>query len=195
MVKDFFGPVSLIFGAATYLPYFIEIARGRTRPHLFSWLTWGLIIGLGFILSDSSGGGEGAWIFAAQSIACFLIAGLSFYRGEKNITAADWLAFSAASLICVFYIFTRNAVWSVVLAATVDLLGFLPTVRKSYAAPQSEPALTYFLSFLGYSFSLAALDKFSFVTLFYPSSLVLTNSLFVFYLLYRRRALAAAGQN
>lgn len=187
--KIIFTIISLAFGLALFLPYYINIFRRTAKPHLFSWLPWGILTGLGFILSLKGGGGGGAFIFALQSILCFGIAAYALVKGEKNIRRIDWVFFISAIIITVIYVFTKNAVLSVFLAATIDCLGFASTFRKSYSKPYDEPALTYFFSSLSFLFSLGALHSYSFVTLFYPSVLVVTNMVFVSFLLIRRKSL------
>jgi len=185
--KTIFTIISLVFGFATFLPYYINIRKKVAKPHLFSWLPWGILTGLGFILSLRGGGGGGSWIFGLQSILCLGIAGYALVKGEKNITRIDWFFFASAILIMFIYAFTKNAVFSVSLAAVIDFLSFLPTFRKSYSKPYDEPVLTYFFSFLGFLFSLGALQTYSFVTLFYPSTVVVTNGVFVLFLFLRRK--------
>jgi hypothetical protein len=124
-----------------------------------------------------------------QSLLCLVIACYAFFKGEKNITRMDWISFGGAMVATVFYLFTKNAILSVVLAATIDCLGFVPTFRKSYTKPLDEPALTYFFSGLGFLFSIAALQAYAFETIFYPSVLVIANSVFVLFLLVRRKSL------
>jgi len=190
--KIIFTVISLAFGFALFLPYYINIWKRVAKPHLFSWLMWGILTGLGFILSLKGGGGGGAFIFALQSILCFGVAGYALAKGEKNITRIDWVFFISAIIITAIYVFTKNAVLSVSLAATIDSLGFASTFRKSYSKPYDEPALTYFFSSLSFLFSLGALQAYSFVTLFYPSVLVVTNIVFVSFLLIRRKSLNLA---
>ena len=194
-LKTIFVIASLIFGLATFLPYYINIWKKVAKPHLFSWLPWGILTSLGFILSLQGGGGEGSWIFALQSILCLGIAGYALVKGEKNITRIDWLFFISAIIIMFVYAFTKDAVLSVVLAATIDFFAFLPTFRKSYSKPYDEPVLTYFFSFLGFLFSLGALQIYSFVTLFYPSTVVVTNCVIVLFLLIRRKSVKAVRLN
>ncbi|MDO8558878.1 MAG: hypothetical protein Q7R84_00955 [bacterium] len=188
-IKTIFTVVSLVFGLAVFIPYYINIWKKVAKPHLFSWITWGILTGIGFILSSQEGGGEGSWIFALQSILCLSIAGYALAKGEKNITRVDWVFFISAIVIMIIYIFTKNAMISVVLAAVIDFFAFLPTFRKSFSKPHDEPALTYFFSSLSFLFSLGALQAYSFVTLFYPSTLVITNTAFVLFVLVRRKVI------
>ncbi len=189
-MKTLFAAVSLVFGFITFIPYFIEIWKKTAKPHVFSWVTWSLLTGLGFVLSLKGGGGGGAWVFGLQSALCLVIACYAFFHGEKNITRIDRISFGSALVVTVIYIFTKNAILSAFLAATIDCLGYVPTVRKSYMKPLDEPALTFFFSGLSFLFSIAALQAYSFETVFYPSVLVLANGAFVLFLLIRRKSLA-----
>ena len=181
--KNIFAILSLVFGFGVFLPYYINIWKKVAKPHLFSWITWTLIGGLGFVLSYRGGGGEGSWIFGLQTILCLGVAVYALFKGEKNISFFDWIAFSGVIIAAIVYVSTKNAVLSVILAATIDFLGFIPTFRKSYLKPYDEPILTYFFAFLSWFFSIVALENYSFVTMFYPFTLTLTNIVFVLFLL------------
>jgi len=185
-LKIFFAFISLLLSLVLFVPYYIGIWRGETKPHLLTWLTWFVLTALGFLLSFKSGGGAGSFTFALQSMLCLLIVIFAFWKKEKNIVYFDWLVFACIVVIVFFYILTKNVLLSVVFAATVDCLGYLPTFRKSYTEPYQEPPLTYFLAFLSWSFSVFALQKYSTTTLFYPLALVLINGTFVIFLIVRR---------
>lgn len=192
-MKTIFTLTSLIIGLAVFVPYYINIKKGTARPHLFSWLTWGIVNGLGFILSFARGGGGGAWLFALSSILCFGIAVYAFLKGEKNIVFIDWLAFIGALAAIAIYAFTENAVASVSLAAAIDFLGLFPTFRKSYDRPHDEPMLTYAFSGLAFLFSVFALQAYNFVTVFYPLTIAIVNLIFILFVLARRKGVPAAA--
>ncbi len=190
MTKDILAIISLILGFLIYVPYFRALAKKEASPHVFSWLTWGILIGLGFILSLTSGGGEGAWIFALESFFCFVIALCALLQKKKNITRSDQIVFAGAMVITVFYIFTKNAIISVILAALIDSLGFIPTFRKSYSQPYSEPWSSYLFSALAFLASIGALAAYNFTTLFYSLTLIVTNLALVVFLIARRKTMS-----
>ncbi len=94
----------------------------------------------------------------------------------------------------IIYGLTKDAVLSIILAVAIDTLGFFPTFRKSYLRPFDEPALTYFFGFLSFLLSVGALQAYSLITLFYPLTLVAMNSIFVLFLLVRRKILGARAR-
>ncbi len=187
MYKEIFGIISAGLGVALFVTYFIEIFRDSVRPHVFSWVTWSLLTGVAFLVSRSSGGGSGTWILAIETVMCGVIAVYALFKGEKNITKLDWASFIAALLVFGFYLTTHNAIWSAILAASIDTLGFIPTFRKSYEKPFEEPISSYLLSGLGYLFSIPALGRIVIVPVIYPATLVVTNLVFVLFLMIRRK--------
>lgn len=185
-----FIALSLGLGLAVFLPYYLGIFKKTARPHFFSWFTWGILTALGFVLSSGEGGGEGSWIFALQSILCLGVAVYALFRGEKNITRTDWIFFISAIAAMSVYLFIKIPVAAIILTALTDFLAFLPTFRKSFKKPYEEPVLAYIFAFFSFLFSLGALENYSFVTMFYLLTLVLTNSAFVIFVLIRRKTVA-----
>ena len=88
-----------------------------------------------------------------------------------------------------FLFFTKQAVPAIILAVFIDVLGFVPTFRKSYLKPYEEPALTYSFSALGYSLSIGGIGSYNFVTMLNPVALAIINTAFVIFLLVRRKRL------
>ncbi len=191
---DFPDPKILMTGFAivialfTYLPYCWLTFKGKIRPHLFSWVLWGMLTSIAFFAQLSDGAGAGAYITGFTSIMCLAIAALSFWRGEKNITRSDAIAFIAGLSAIPVWVVTNNPLWSVIMVAAIDALGFYPTFRKSWIKPHEEMALVYFLSGFKFAVSLFALEHITLITAFYPCSVILTNWSFLALLLLRRRA-------
>ena len=189
-MKIFFAVLSLVFGFAIFIPYFINIWKRTARPHIFTWITWTILAPIGFLASFSKGGGGGSWIFLFQGTLCFLVVIYAVKNGEKNITTLDWVSFISALALCVFYIFTKQATLAAILAASIDGLSYIPTFRKSYNSPLSEPALTYFFAVVTDCFAIAAIVNYNLATAFYPATLLIINAIMVGFLLIRRKTLA-----
>ena len=146
-LKNIFTVVSVAFGFLLFLPYFIGLFKKTIKPHVFSWLTWAILMGTGFIFSFSNGGDGGAFTFGLQSILCLAVVIWAIFRGEKNITKSDWLVLGAIILTFIIYLLTRNSGLSVVLVASIDFMGFIPTFRKSYLSRTTSllsPILSHF---------------------------------------------------
>lgn len=183
------GVIAVAIGLYGYVPYFRDIFKGKTKPHAFSWLIWGILTGIGFLAQVFDNGGPGAWVTGVTAFVCIMIFLLALSRGEKNITKSDWWCLLGAFLAIGLWLITDDPLIAVVLITVIDALGFIPTFRKSYHRPDQETAVTYVLSGVKFIVAIAALSNFSLVTVLYPLSLVLMNGLFVAMLYIRRKQL------
>lgn len=163
--------------------------EGTAKPHLFSWIPWTLTTAVGFWASLSHGGGYGSWLFALQAVCCSIVLIYAIFRGEKEITTLDRVAFVGSVLAVVIYIFTKDAIIAILLPATADCLGFAPTFRKSFMKPREEPVSTYALSGSSFALSIAAVSVYTLETVFYAAVLVAANFAFVAFELARQRML------
>ena len=113
--KIIFLAISLILSLVAIIPYYVGMWRKETKPHLLTWVIWCILTALGFVLSYFGGGGVGSFIFAFQSLVAFIVVVYALFRGEKNITTADWAAFCVALIILCFYAVTKNLLLSVLI--------------------------------------------------------------------------------
>lgn len=188
-----FGALSIVMMVCSRTGYFAGIARGRTHPHVFSWLIWGTISSIGFAAQVAEGAGPGAWARGFGSATCFLLVFISFFKGEKDIRRADWATLAAALSAIPLWMITKTPFWSVLIVCFIDTIGYIPTVRKSWLKPREEQAVSYVFSCLGAGFSLLAIKQYTPSTWLYPLVLFFTNGLMWAYLMARRRALETVG--
>lgn len=188
-MKETLGISAVVIGFIGYVPYFRTIFSGKTKPHAFTWLVWGVLTAIAFGGQVVDGGGAGAWVTGFTAIISFVIFILGLVKGEKDFPLADWLCLAGCMVALALWAITNDPILAIVLITVIDILAFIPTFRKSYSKPYSEPAFTYALSGLKFLVSLFALQQLSAVTVLYPASLVLTNGLFVLLLLVQRKRL------
>lgn len=190
MTKTLIALVSIAMMLTGYYFYFRDIFAGRTKPHVFSWLVWGVLTAIAFAAQLHGHGGPGSYVTGGTALVSFVIVGLAIWRGEKNITRADKLNLAGAFVSLLLWFATDSPVFSVILISFIDFLGFLPTIRKSYAKPYEETLIHYVLAGFKFILAIIALDSYTIVTWFYPASLVAANLFFVGMLLVRRRQVA-----
>lgn len=188
--KTIFGLVSVALAATGYTSYAVTVLRGRTRPHLFSWWIWGLVMAVAAAVQLTNGAGAGAWVTVFSAAACLAIALLSLRHGDRDIAPSDWVALAGALTILPVWAVTRNPLLAVVMASAIEWLGYYPTMRKSWRRPHQETAITYSLDLTKWLMSLWALTAYTAVTLIYPLALLAANTVLVTIILGRRAKLA-----
>ena len=71
----------MLFSRGTYLT---SILKGRTRPHAFSWLIWGVISSIGLAAQIAEHAGAAIWVRAVGCSTCFFILALCWWKGTRD---------------------------------------------------------------------------------------------------------------
>jgi|GEM_PF-1286109 len=75
------------------------------------------------------------------------------------------------------------------LALSIDILSYIPTMRKSFWKPHEESLSTYIASSVGFVFSIFLLKEVTLINTLYPLVIIGINFLMIGYVLWRRKAL------
>lgn len=187
LVKHLLSAAAIALTFIAFIPYIRSILRGATRPHVFSWVIWGSTTFVVFLAQLEGGGGIGAWPIGVSGVITLLIALLAYRkRADITITATDWLFFTAALSSLPLWYLTADPLWAVVILTSVDVLGFGPTVRKVWRAPQTESPLFYGL-FAGRNLLvILALEHYSLTTVLFPAVIAAACVLVVGLVVWRR---------
>lgn len=169
-----------------YAPYIRDIVKHKTHPHVFTWIVWTLATAITSGLQIYGGAGVGVWATISITFVCFSIFILSLFYGTKDITKSDALFLVLALLSLGLWIFAKQPVLSIILIVTTDILGFIPTVRKSWNQPYSETLSTYQITAFRHGLSIFALQQFNILTVLYPIAWVAANAAFSVMLMIRR---------
>jgi len=188
-LKEVLGALSAILLLFGYIPYIRSVAVGKTKPHAFSWLVWGLLAAIGFTAQVVEGAGPGSWMVGFEVLAYFTIFALALIKGIRRFDALDWYSLGLAILAIGLWIVTDEPLIAVILVTIGDFIGFVPTFRKGFAKPHEEHGGPYLFGTIASVLALFALAQYSPTTWLYPASLVLTNGAFVSMLKMRRRSI------
>ena len=189
--KSVIGLVAIGIAIISYIPYFRDIFAGKTKPHAFSWLVWGVLNAIVFAGQLADGGGAGSWVVGFTAVVTLSIFFIALKKGEKDIKFFDWFCLVGAVIAIIPWLITKDPLLSVILVTVIDLLGFIPTIRKSYSKPHQETLITYILSIVKYGLAIIALQKYSIVTVLFPLAMVAVHIFFVTLLIIRRQQITA----
>lgn len=189
-IKNIIGIIAIVLTFVGYIPYIKDLVSGKTKPHIYSWLLWGVVTSIAFGLQIVGGGGVGSFVTLAAAIMCFIVIGLSFkYGTNTDITTSDKVFLALAFITLIIWLFAKQPLLSIILATTIDLLGFVPTIRKSWNNPFTETVSFYFLNTFRFTLAVISLTTYSLLTWLYPVSWLLANGLFGLMLVLRRHQL------
>jgi hypothetical protein len=181
--------IAVILSLWGYGVYISDILKRKTVPHTFTFLIWAIASSITWALQVYGGAGVGSWITFVVSAICIFIFFLSLKYGEKKITTLDVVFFSLSLIALLLWLVAKQPVWSTVLIVATDVLGFGPTVRKSWNKPYEESLFTWELTAFRHALGILALERFNILTLLYPVAWVAANILFSLMLIIRRKKL------
>ncbi len=178
-----------------FVPYIRSIRRGQTKPHVFSWIIWGLTTFIVYFAQLAAGGGLGAAPIGLSGLLTLGIAWMAWlHRGDTTVTRTDWAFLSAALAALPAWFIARDPLWAVAVLTTVDLLGFGPTMRKAWSHPHFESPTFYALFAVRNALVLVALEEWNLATTLFPIAVGLGCLAVVWLILVRRRSVPPPPQ-
>lgn len=183
------GFIAALLAAGNAFVYIRDIFAGNTRPHIYTWLIWTILTAIGFLGQIKGGAGAGAWATGVSLILCVVILALSVKYGTNDITNLDRLCLFLAILSIIPWVLTQNAVLSVILATIADIVGFIPTMRKTWNAPKSESVESMYLDALKHTLAIASLQNYSLLTWFNPAGILVAKIAIIAEITYRRSSI------
>lgn len=170
-----------------FVPYIRSTYGGRTRPHVFSWVIWGINTGIAFLVVLIEHGGAGAWPIGFSCAVTLFVAALAYIkRADVTITRTDWLFFIAALAAMPVWLTASDPLWAIALITAIELLGFGPTFRKCWHQPHTESISFLAILILRNALIVAALERHTLTTLLFPVAMAAACGLLIALMTWRR---------
>ena len=175
--KELLGVITILLSIVGHFPYILDTIKGKTKPHIFTWVIWSIVTLLAFFGQWAKGGGAGSWGTGITGLIAVCIAILSLKKGTKDITTLDKVFFFGALIAIIPWYLTKDPTTSIIIATLIDACAFIPTIRKTIKSPKSETFATYSINIFRHTLSLVALGQYNLATVLYPAYLLLMNSI------------------
>ncbi len=166
-----------VIGVGFTLPYIYYTIRGSVQPHVYTWIIWTITQGIAAAGVYYGNGGWTAYGMGIGTCMLGLVALLSLRHGTKHITRADTTLFCGALVGLCVWIFTEHKLAAVLLATGIDLLGYIPTIRKTWAHPESESLIMWCMYIVSTFLALGGLLEYNLLTMSYLLMCVPMNTL------------------
>jgi hypothetical protein len=165
-----------IFGS---ISYFINTLKGKTKPNKVTWFLWTLAPFIAFAAQIYEGVGLSALMTFGVGFVPLLIFLASFVNKEAHwkITRLD-IACGLLSLVGIFFWFvTQEGIHAIFFSVLADALAAIPTIIKSYNAPETETAQAYFFSALNGIITTLTLTTWTFEYYAFPVYMIIGNGI------------------
>jgi len=163
-----------------YIPYLIDMFRGKNRPHLYTWISIFLVTAIVAYIQLIGGAGIGS---VPTIIGVFIDAAILFYcfkYGTKDIVSMDKICLAISILgVIAYVIFYNFQIISLAIVTAAEIISFIPTFRKTRNDPYSESLPSYYLLLVRLSLILVALQHYNLLTASYSVLWILVFIVFL----------------
>lgn len=174
-MKEIFAVVAAILAVAGNVPYVIAILRGRVKPHAYTWFVWTVVSAIVFFGQLSKGAGVGVIPTAAGEIFTLINFLLSLKYGYKEIRKTDTIFLIIALAGIIPWMLTNDPTLSVIIAVGIDVIAFLPTIRKTWAEPSTETPVLYSINVIRHILALFSMQAYNVATTLHSIAMIVTN--------------------
>lgn len=162
------GKIAGLLSLVAFIPYVVATLKGKNSPNRATWIIWGLV---SFILLGSyksAGATHAIWPSVSNSLGMMLIIALSFKYGEGGGNWLDVGCLITALVGLLFWWLFDSPLPALYISIAVDLIGALPTIKKSFLDPAGEDRLTWILFWGANILNLLAIEEWSLAMALYP---------------------------
>ncbi len=170
--------VLAVIGNASYLK---DIFKGRVKPHPYTWFIWSIVSMTTFFGGIAKGAGIGALptgIAEGFTIIIFLFSLKYLFQGKTgHIRKIDHYFLGIALVGLIPWFLTKDPTVSVVIVVLIDIVAFIPTLRKTWMHPDTEKPLLYEMNVARHVLTLFSLNAYNIATTFHSIAMICTNSI------------------
>ncbi len=187
LMKETIAIIAALLAIVGNVPYLKDIIKKRVEPHPYTWFVWSIVSCIIFFGQISSGAGIGALPTAASEIFTIIIFIFSLQYGFKKIKKIDTVFLVIALLAIIPWIITDDPTISVIIAVGIDLVAFVPTLRKTWLHPQTETPILYSMNVFRHILMLFSLQAYNVATTLHSISMITSNTFMTFIILRGRK--------
>jgi hypothetical protein len=185
-MKETIAVIASILAIFGNIPYLRDIVKRKVQPHPYTWLVWSIVSCIIFFGQLAKGAGIGALPTAAAEVFTIIIFFFSLKNGFKNIKKIDTVFLIVALLGIIPWLITNDPTISVIIAVSIDLVAFLPTIRKTWLEPKTETPVLYSMNVFRHILMLISLQAYNIATTLHSIVMITTNTLMTF-LIFRKK--------
>lgn len=174
-MKETFAILAALLVIVGHAPYLRDLLRRKIEPHAYTWFVWSIVSGITLAGQLVSGAGWGALPTAVAEAFTIVIFLFSLRFGLKHVTRTDTVFLVIALLGLIPWMLTKDPTLSVIIAVSIDLVAFIPTLRKAYLHPETETPLLYSTNVVRHVLSLLSLSSYNIATVLHSVAMLVAN--------------------
>lgn len=178
MLPSGFIVVAILLRFVAGASYLKATWQGRAKPSLVSWGLWSVTALIAFCVQMVRSPGPEAWVTLAiglSPLAVCVAAIVKHGAHRTKLTPLDKWCAALAALGIVLWVVSRNPLIALLLSIAAEFISDIPTIVKSYRAPHTEHALTYFMSALSMAITLLTITTWQLTNWLFIAAILAVN--------------------
>ena len=167
--------------------YVVATLKGHTKPNRVTWIMWAVAPLLAFAIEVQQHVGVSSFttlLFGIMPIFV-LIASTKNPNGQWKISVFDAVCGVVSIIGLVVWLSTNHPTWGLVAQVVADAVAGLPTLHKAMRHPQTESPFAFLTGVVNSALALLVLHHWTTSGALFPLSILIMNSLIVFFIVTR----------
>jgi hypothetical protein len=161
--------IATVIAVTAYIPYLLAMLKGKSKPHLYTWIGYFLVTIMVAIIQYMGGAGIGAIPITLSAIVNAVILFYCFKLGTRDIVLIDKVCLAVSVIgIVAFAALNSRPLISLAIVTVAEVISFVPTFRKTRNDPYSESLPSYYLSLAKLVLIVVSLHTYDLLTISYP---------------------------
>ncbi len=169
------------------IPYLREVFKGKIKPHPYTWLVGTVVSAITFFGMLVKGAGIGALPTAVAEMFTIIIFFASLKYGFKEIPKTDSIFLGLALIGIIPWLLTNDPTLSIIIAVCIDVISFIPTIRKTWKYPASESPTIYFMNAARHALTIYALQAYNIATTLHSIAMIVINTIMTLLIVRKQR--------
>ena len=171
MIDVHFVFLGAAIAAAGLVGYVVDTVRGRTQPNRVTWLLWAIAPLVAFAVEVQDGVGLRSLMTFTAGFGPLCVFVASFANGALvwRLGRLDYVCGALSVGGTAWWLVTRQGVVAIGAAVAADALAAVPTLVKSWRAPESESPVAYAGAFANAGITLLTVTRASVAVVTFPA--------------------------
>lgn len=167
--------VGLLFNFVGSVTYLIDTVKGRVKPNKVSWFLWALAPLIAFAAELKQGVGLQSLMTFAIGFGplCILIASFFNKKSEWKISRLDLFCGAVSLIGLLLWYVTKVGNIAILFSIFADAIAAIPTIIKSYQAPETEDYKVFLFSAISAVITLLTIKTWTFANWGFPLYILL----------------------
>lgn len=186
-MKETLAIIAAVLAIVGNISYLKDVIKDKIEPHPYTWFIWSIVSATTFFGGLVKGAGMGALptgVAEAFTIIIFIISLKHFFSDKTGnrrtkIKKIDHYFLAIALLGLIPWALTSDPTVSVIIVVLIDIVAFIPTLRKTWKHPRTERPRLYEMNVLRHVLTLFSIQTYNIATTFHSIAMIITNTAMV----------------